>query len=125
MDEKEPNLWMTALTYGGMVATWATGEAGKIFVAGGAGGMFRWLMASRRSLRDGAVAVVAGAIVARYMWPFTLALIEKSFPGIGQSPDAIGMAAFASGLGGMSIAKLVIAVIEVRARKVEGGDPNA
>ncbi len=120
MIEKEPGFFGTLLVYFGAVTIWVSGEAGKIFVAGSAGGLMRWMMASRRGIRDGAVAVVAGGISASYLWPGVFWGMAKIMDGLEPTPDAIGMAAFAAGLGGMSTAKFVIAILEARAAKLVG-----
>lgn len=121
MIEKEPGIIATIMLYLSAVGVWLSGEVGRTVLAGSAGGLFRWLMASRRRLRDGAAGVLAGAVVAKYTWPGVLAMFNTVLPDLGDGKDVQAMAAFLAGLGGMSIAKALLAFIEYRAEKLRGG----
>ncbi|AZV00216.1 hypothetical protein pben1_p59 [Paracoccus phage vB_PbeS_Pben1] len=119
----EPGLLQQALFYAAMVGAWITGEAGRAALAGAAGGLVRWWMTvGKCRLRDGAVMAAAGSLMSLYFSPVMLALLERWIGEI--RGDAAGAAGFASGLAGMSLAKLVLGVIEAHARKL-GGRPDA
>lgn len=120
MQPTDPSALDRLLIAVGVTLTWLGGEAGKAFIAGAAGGLYRWLMAERRRLRDGVVAVVSGAISASYLGPVVLAILRLSGLKIADGPDLYLTSGFLAGLAGMSIAKLVVALIEAQARKIRG-----
>lgn len=120
MSLQEPTLWDKALIALGVTATYLSGEAGRALVAGAAGGLYRWMMSERRRLRDGVVAAVSGAISASYLGPVVLAILRAAGLKISEGPDLYLTAGFLSGLAGMSIAKLVVAMIEAQARRMRG-----
>ncbi|PWE32793.1 hypothetical protein DDZ14_08585 [Maritimibacter sp. 55A14] len=120
MPEKDATFWQTVLLWGGIVLTWAGGEAGRVLVAGASGGIFRWFMSQRRRMRDGALAVITGVMAAKYMSPVALAMIEATIGPMRDETDIQATAAFAAGLGGMSVAKVVIAVFENQATRLRG-----
>ncbi|WP_143033500.1 hypothetical protein [Roseicitreum antarcticum] len=111
------------MLWAGLVLAWASGEAGRIFVAGGAGSLTRWLFSERRRIRDGAVQVITGSLLAHYMWPWTLAVMTVALPSLGGEPDSKVMAGFVSGLVGISAAKIALAMIEARAGGRDNGTP--
>lgn len=111
------------LLWGSMVLAWASGEAGRIFVAGGAGSLTRWLFSERRRIRDGAIQVITGSLLAHYMWPWTLAVISMALPSLTGEVDAKVMAGFVSGLVGISAAKIALAMVEARAGGRDDGTP--
>lgn len=100
------------MVLGGLAATWLAGDAGRVAVASGMGGMMRWLSSERRRIRDGVIAIVGGGVTGTYFWPAVLVVM-----GLEKSPDNIAMAAFVAGTLGVSLVKIVIAVVETRARK--------
>ncbi len=120
MQPTDPSVFDRLLFAVGVAITWLSGEAGKALIAGAAGGFYRWLMAERRRLRDGVVAVVSGAISASYLGPVALAILRLSGLKIDDGPDIYLTSGFLAGLAGMSIAKLVVALIEAQARKLRG-----
>lgn len=122
MEDKAPGLTENLLLWGSIIFAWATGEVGKIFVAGGAGGLTRWLMSDKRTIRNGIIQVTSGALGAHYMWPWTHALVTQIFGPMGENADAKVTAGYVSGLVGISAAKIIIAVVEARAKKM--GDEN-
>ncbi|RQP07558.1 MAG: hypothetical protein D1H97_02170 [Paracoccus sp. BP8] len=123
MTDNEPSLFQQALFYLAMIGAWITGEAGRAALAGAAGGLVRWWIAEgKRRTRDGVVSVAAGILMSLYASPVMLALLERWLGDI--SGDAAGAAGFASGLAGMSLAKLVLGMIEARARRL-GGNSDA
>lgn len=120
----EPNWIDQFLVNAALIGAWITGEAGRASLAGAAGGLVRWLMSERKRLRDGVVSILAGALMARYATPLMIAIIERHLGPL--SGDVEGTAGFAAGIVGMSIAKLVMGVIEARAKRLSDGDqPDA
>ncbi|MER5172675.1 hypothetical protein [Thioclava kandeliae] len=126
MPEKDPSLWDSIALYLSLIITWGTGAAGQIYVSGGVGGAVRWIMEIKgkspvsflRILFDGVTAVITGAIFARYLGP----VIAKWLAGVGMWPDAgdATTAGFLAGVGGMSVAKVVIAMIDAQSHKFTG-----
>lgn len=125
MPTHEVSLWSEVTGYIGsavaLAGTWISGEAGKVAVAGGAGGVIRWLASEKRRIRDGIVAAFAGMLLGRYLWPVTLHLLELLPGELGKGPDAIAVAGCIAGMGGISVAKITIAGLEARARKFAAG----
>lgn len=110
------------IIYGGAAVAWLSGEAGRIAVAGGAGGLTRWLASERRRIRDGVLSVVGGVLVGPYLWPLVLAVIGH-LPGVEpDSADAKAMAGFIAGMMGISGAKIAIAFVDARLRPHKDGD---
>ena len=111
---------INTLTLGvSVVVAWLTGESGKVFIASGAGGLARWMSvkSERRRIRDGVVAVISGAIAGSYMWPAVLGMMSLiSGRVLEPSADNVAMAAFVAGTMGMSAVKIIIALIEARAK---------
>lgn len=106
------------IIYASAVLIWFGGEAGRAYVAGAAGGLMRWWMADRRRLKDGIPSAVTGAIFARYLSPIVLSGMDKVFGQLGDG--AQDAATFATGLMGMSMAKIVLAALEKRAADFGG-----
>ena len=94
-----------------------SGDAGRILIASGAGGLTRWLVSHPRRIVDGIVAVIVGVLVGRYLWPLGLSTL-----GLDETPNNIAMAAFVTGTLGMSVLRIVAAQVEARAAKFGGGD---
>lgn len=118
MQTEGPGFLDMALFYAGLIVAWLAGEAGRAALAGAAGGLVRWLTSERYRLRDGVVSVVAGALMARYASPVMLALLEKWLGEM--SGDVAGAAGFAAGLAGMSLAKLIMGMIDANSRRFSG-----
>lgn len=114
----DPGLWETFVLYVTMIAAWVAGEAGRAGVAGAAGGLVRWLMSETRRVRGGIISVTTGAVMAHYLTPLMLAILEKWLGEI--KGNAWYSAAFAAGLVGMSLAKLLVAYMERKGRNLEG-----
>ena len=94
------------------------GKTGKAVLAGAAGGLLRWLMQERRRPRDGIVSVTGGVIASIYLGPVVGAIMTQSMGPIG-STQASG---FVAGLAGMSLAKMIVAIVETAAGRMrEGG----
>lgn len=104
------------------VATWLTGEVGRVLLAGASGGLVRWLVQEKRRLRDGVIAVVAGAPSAFYLGPAVPGLMELAGVNVANDPNMTQTFGFLAGLGGMSLAKALIGLIESRvASNAEAG----
>lgn len=99
---------------------WVGGESGRIVVAGGAGGLARWFQSEKRRIRDGVLAAFGGALSATYLWPVPLHLIGVVTGPLDVTPENTAMAAFLTGAMGMSLVKVMTAMIEARAKK--GGE---
>jgi len=121
-DNPPPGTAETLLLWLQLAITWFAGEAGRAAIAGAAGGLIRWLMSERRRIRDGILAVVAGLLFARYLSPIMQALITTWIGDLGDGDAVRDTAAFAAGLGGMSVAKIILAVIDAQAAKLRLGD---
>lgn len=120
----DPPNWTDQIAlYTSLVAAWITGEAGRAALAGAAGGLVRWLMTERKRIRDGVVSIIAGTLMARYATPLMLAILEGHFGPI--KGDVQGTAGFAAGIVGMSLAKLIMGIIEAQGRKFGGGGQDA
>ena len=96
------------------VLVWIGGEAGKVVVAGAAGGLLRWLMQERRRVRDGIVSVTGGVIASVYLGPVVAAILAAA---VGPVADATA-AGFIAGLAGMSLAKIIVAIVESQANRL-------
>lgn len=116
-----PEFWQIVKVYSGLVLTWFMGASGQVALAGAAGGLVRWWLSERRKILAGAGSVITGAIFAQYFAPITLTILEKWVGPLGEGSFAT--AAFAAGLGGMSIAKIILAAIEGMSHRI-GGNPN-
>lgn len=122
MEDKAPGFTENVLLWGSIILAWATGEAGRILIAGGLGGVTRWMMSDRKSIISGIIQVTSGAMTAHYLWPWTHAAVLMVFGQIGDPADSKVTAAYVSGILGISAAKIILAIIEARAKKLEGSD---
>lgn len=103
-------------------ATWLAGETGSRMVAGAAGGLMRWGGQAQRRLLDGVLAVLSGSVAALYLAPVVVAVMRVMQVDIGDDAAGQRTAGFIAGLMGMSLAKVVIAMIETWAAQRQGGD---
>lgn len=94
------------------IVAWLSGETGKAMLAGAAGGIVRWFAQETRRLIEGVIAVISGAFSAVYLSPLILPLLDMAGIEVGATDQAAGVAHFLSGLVGMSMAKIVVALIE-------------
>lgn len=110
--------FLTLMVNAAAVGTaWFAGEAGRIAVAGGAGGLARWLSTEKKRLRDGVIAAAGGSLAATYLWPLVLAIVGFPLGGLEQNVNNVAMAAFVAGALGMSGVKIAVAMVEARASK--------
>lgn len=107
----------TLKTAAAAAVVWFGGESGRIIVAGGVGGFTRWFTSEKRRIRDGVLAVAGGALTSAYLWPVPLLLIGTVTGPLERTPETIAMAAFLAGAIGMSLVKIMAAMIEARAQK--------
>ncbi|UFM64256.1 hypothetical protein LOS78_01915 [Paracoccus sp. MA] len=120
----EPNWFDQIIVNAALVGAWITGEAGRAALAGAAGGLVRWLMSERRRIRDGIVSIIVGTLMARYATPITMAVLESWFGEM--KGDVQNTAGFATGIIGMSLAKLIMGMFEAHVRRINGGgQPDA
>jgi hypothetical protein len=112
---EEPTVFHTILLWAGLAFSWLGGETGRVLVASGMGGMIRWLSTEQRRMRDGIISVTGGAIVGTYLWPVVLWVLR-----LDENPNNIAMAAFVAGTLGMSLTKIITAMVEAKIKK--GGD---
>lgn len=125
MNNPDPTLLDQAKFYGALVLVWLSGEVGRLAVAGAAGGFVRGLMSEKRRFRDGIMAMVTGGIMALYATPLTVALFE-SIPALSRiKGDVAGAAGFATGVAGMSLAKLILGMVEAHIKRISGGPGDA
>lgn len=103
------------------ITTWFAGETARAMIAGAAGGLLRWLGQEGRRLWDGALAVISGSLAALYMAPLVTGILGAIGLDLGTGEAADRAAGFLAGLAGMSIAKVVIALIEAWAAKQTSG----
>lgn len=105
---------------------WLGGETGKIMIAGGLGGLTRWLASERRRMRDGLIAAAGGCVTGLYLWPLGLHLPRliggEAFP---ETASNIALAAFLVGTMGTSAVKIITAYLETRAAKLTKGGGDA
>ena len=116
----EPGLIGSLLIWGTAFVSWATGEAGRVIIAGAAGGFLRWTMQERRRFRDGIIQIGVGALCAHYLSPLVASLLGVFFGPI-QDKSTTG---FIAGLLGISLAKIIIAVFDARSKKLTEDRPD-
>ncbi|WP_208348681.1 hypothetical protein [Pseudaestuariivita rosea] len=121
MSLNDPTLWDRLVQGGLAVLTWLTGETGRAVSAGAFGGLYRWFMAERRKLRDGVISVISGAIAASYLGPIVLALLASAGLKLDTGPDLYMTSGFLAGLVGMSVARMVVSLVEAQAKRIGGG----
>lgn len=112
MKEIWQQLWDATLVFGGAAMVWLGGEAGRTAIAGGAGALVRWWASERRSLRNGVIQAVTGAIVATYMWPLVFGILNYFIPALEKDMETIAASSFVAGMLGMSVAKIALALVE-------------
>ena len=105
------------------ILTWLWTEPGKAALAGAAGGIVRWVTLRER-WQDGVASLLVGSICAIYVAPFVNPLISPMIGDLAPNGDSNGFASFIVGLGGISIAGLLIDLIRTWTTKAKG-DGNA
>lgn len=123
MTDPDPSLFDQIKFCALLVAAWLGGEVGRLVLAGAAGGLVRAFMSERIRIRDGIVSVIAGALMARYATPLMVVMLESYFGAL--TGDVAGTAGFACGIAGMSLAKIVMALMDAQGRRFTGGGDHA
>lgn len=115
MSEPTSSFLNLLLSGGATAIAWIAGESGRVVVASGAGGMANWLNRRPHRIRDGVVAVTGGLLCGTYGWPAVF-WISQFVPhgGMAETPNNIALAAFCSGAIGMSVVKIITAVVETK-----------
>lgn len=96
-------------------------DAAKLMLAGAAGGIVRWVTL-RQSWKDGSAAVVVGAICALYLGPIVEPVLKPLVGTIAPGGDSSGFSSFVVGLGGISLAGLLIDFIAAWSPLKKGRD---
>ena len=99
-------------------------DLSKLALAGALGGLVRWITLRDR-WREGAGAVVVGAISAMYLGPLVAPLLSPVIGNLAPGSDTSGLAAFVVGLGGVGVTGIVIDLIRARRRDIRKGDGDA
>ena len=92
---------------------WLLSDGGRAAVAGAAGGLVRWLTL-REKPREGAISLLVGSLCAIYLGPLAEPLLDPVIGKIAPGDSAAGFASFVVGLGGISIAGLILDIIKAR-----------
>lgn len=103
--------------------SWIMTDQAKTALAGAAGGIVRWVTLRER-WQDGVASLIVGALCALYVGPFVNPLIKPMIGDLAPNGDSNGFASFIVGLGGISIAGLLIDLIRARTSQAKGG-PDA
>lgn len=98
--------------------TWIQSDGGRIAVAGAAGGVVRWLTL-RQNWKEGAIAMIVGAICAKYLGPLVVPILEPALGRFDPGGDNIGLLSFLVGLGGISISGLLIDIFRARQKQTK------
>ena len=99
--------------------SWIMTDQAKTALAGAAGGIVRWVTLRER-WQDGVASLLVGSICALYVGPFVNPLISPMIDDLAPNGDSNGFASFIVGLGGISIAGLLIDLIRTRTTKLNG-----
>lgn len=122
MDKGDLGSLGALLAWASAALAWLGGETGRIMVAGGFGGLVRWMASEKRRLRDGVLAAIGGCVTSTYMWPLGLHLPrligQEAFP---ETPSNVALAAFLIGTMGTSAVKIITTYIETRAARLTKG----
>lgn len=100
--------------------SWIMTDQARTALAGAAGGIVRWVTLRER-WQDGVASLIVGALCALYVGPFVNPLIKPLIGDLAPNGDSNGFASFIVGLGGISIAGLLIDLIRARTAHAKGG----
>jgi len=103
------------------ILEWFSTDPGKAVTAGFLGGVVRWAVL-RHHWKEGVPALIVGSICAMWLSPLALPLIEASVGKIAPNGDLAGLSAFIVGLGGMSLAQIVIDALDRSKKGDDNGD---
>lgn len=93
------------------VLGWFSTDPGKAVIAGGLGGLIRWITL-RHSLKEGILTILVGAICANYLGPLVVPVFENT---LGKVVPVEGLGYFLVGMGGLSLTGMILDRME-RAR---------
>jgi hypothetical protein len=103
-------------------------DAARLALAGAAGGIVRWATL-RHNWKEGAAALVIGALCAVYLSPVAESLVYSALPfleKLGPPDRSSGLAPFLTGLGGITLTGFLIDVLSGRFIRVPGrGEDDA
>jgi hypothetical protein len=98
------------------IIAWLWSEPGRAALAGALGGVVRWVTL-REIWRDGILSLLVGSICAVYLGPLVQPILDPVVGKLAPGGDAAGFASFCVGIGGMSIAGMMIDVFRARRRQ--------
>lgn len=101
------------------IINWVATEPGKAIIAGGLGGVVRWLTL-RPTVKEGVITIVVGGICALYLGPIALPIVEGTLGKVVPGGDMAGLTSFLVGMGGISLAGMVLDVFDRRRRELGG-----
>lgn len=98
-------------------------DKGQLLLAGGLGGVVRWLTL-RDKFPDGIISIVVGGICAVYLSPLALPALGPMLGAIGMSSDnSASLSGFMIGLGGITVSGIVMDAWRARKRLIDGPNP--
>lgn len=102
---------------------WAHTDLGATAIAGALGGLVRWVTL-RESVREGAAALLVGAVCAIYVAPLAVPILAPALGVLNLKPDQVDrLSPFLVGLGGVGTVGFIMDAM--RARRSIGDDDAA
>ena len=99
------------------VLAWLGSQAGTAFLAGGAGGLLRWVL-FRSTWKDGLAATAVGAICAYYLGPLAVPTVEAVLGKVVDDPaEQARLGGFVIGINGLGFAGFILDVVNARIAK--------
>jgi hypothetical protein len=114
---------MTKTSFVDSILAWLSTDPGKAVIAGGLGGVVRWLTL-RHSLAEGIVTIVIGGICAMFLGPLTTPILEPTIGKIAPVGNAAGLGAFIVGMAGVSLSGLIMDIFERKRRGANDVDKD-
>lgn len=99
---------------------WLGSEPGRAAIAGALGGVVRWVT-MREKPKEAAGSLIVGSICAVYLGPLVEPILEPVVGAIAPKGDPVGFASFIVGLGGISIASMLIEIFKARQKGGKDG----
>jgi hypothetical protein len=91
-----------------------------VAVAGAFGGVIKWVRL-KEPWREGVISVFSGAIIARYLGPLTLAILDPLLVHVADDPSARAtLSGFIIGTIGIAAVGMVIDLFKARVAKTQG-----